>query len=67
MDPAVVGHLKFDPETHYEIRECARDLRLRMDPENTKRFRLRRVFLELPEILLQCEVQSEELHLAQTF
>ena len=33
----------------------------------TKRFRLRRVFLELPEILLQCEVQPEVLHLAQTF
>ena len=33
----------------------------------TKRFRLRRVFLELPEVLLQCEVQPEELHLAQTF
>lgn len=33
----------------------------------TERFRLRQVFLELPEILLQCEVQSEELHLAQTF
>ena len=44
-----------------------RQLFLREKSCITKRFRLRRMFLELPEILLQCEIQPEVLHLAQTF
>jgi len=77
--PFGAGEVTPDGVTDYQLRKlpspavrCFNPLRkgqlfLREKSCITKRLRLRRMFLELPEILLQCEIQPEVLHLAQTF